>query len=240
MSQEVNDATFALMEQGLVTSASIIANSPKAEEASARIASYPQCSFGIHLNVTEFRPLTDASSLSPLLDTNGKFVSERLWEISIDSKLTAGIFEEFSAQFERLTDLGVQISHIDSHHHVHTLPRIFPVLKRIQKRFQIRKVRITKNVYGVRDKAPTALRIKKSLYNFLLKTYYRTKTTQGFTDFRLFCEYALTKEIHHKTCELMIHPGNQCYDQTEVELLRGPWRDSLGFPVRLINYRDLV
>ena len=240
MSQEVNDATFGLMDQGLVTSASIIANSPMVEEACAKIASYPQCSFGIHLNVTEFRPLTDAGSLSPLLDTNGKFVSERLWEISIDSKLTAGIFQEFSAQVERLAGLGVEISHIDSHHHVHTLPRIFPVLKRIQKRFQIRKVRITKNVYSVQDKAPIALRIKKSLYNFLLQTYYRTKTTQGFTDFKLFYEYALTKKMNHKTCELMIHPGNQFYDQTEVELLRGPWRDSLGFPVRLINYRDLV
>jgi hypothetical protein len=46
--------------------------------------------------------------------------------------------------------------------------------------------------------------------------------------------------MNHKTCELMIHPGNRFYDAAEVDLLRGPWRDSLGFPVRLINYRELV
>ncbi len=239
MNREVNEATFGLMEQGLLTSASIIANSPNVEEACANIANYPQISFGVHLNVSEFAPLGDISLLSPLLDEDGKFVSDRLWQISVDSKLTDGIYQEFCAQIERLTELGVQISHIDSHHHVHTLPRIFPILKRVQRRFQIRKVRITKNVYGIHDKAPTVLRIKKSLYNFLLKTCYQTKTTEGFTDFRLFCEYASANRMKYRTCELMIHPGNRFYDQSEVELLRSPWRDSLGFPVRLISYRDL-
>jgi predicted glycoside hydrolase/deacetylase ChbG (UPF0249 family) len=58
MSRGVNDETFDLLRLGLLDSASIIANAPYAEAAIEAAQVYPQCEFGVHLNLTQFKPLT--------------------------------------------------------------------------------------------------------------------------------------------------------------------------------------
>jgi chitin disaccharide deacetylase len=73
----INDETFALMDTGLVTSTSVIANGPAFAQAAAKIGEYPHCSFAVHLNLTAFQPLTSSSHLSPILDERGFFLSSR-------------------------------------------------------------------------------------------------------------------------------------------------------------------
>lgn len=238
-SSAVNDSSFDLMDQKLVTSATIIANGPYAQDACRMVNRYPQCSFGVHLNVTEFAPLSGRPELDRLLDRHGKFDHERTREVAIDSTLAEGIFREFCAQIQKLMSLGVNVGHIDSHHHIHTMPRIFPILKRVQKRFNIRRVRISRNLYRPDERISPGLKFKKAVYNLLLRHYYRTKTTQGFGDFTSFYQTATSQTLHHERVEVMVHPGSDLYGIDEIELLRGPWRDNLGFTVRLINYSNL-
>lgn len=134
------------MAQGCITSSTILANGPAFDNAILRIRDYPQCSIGVHLNLTEFRPLV-AGGLFPILDGEGCFAGGRIRHIPIGGQLREAIFQEWCAQIERLASLGLRPSHIDSHHHVHTIPALFPVLKRVQRRFGLRKVRITMNIY---------------------------------------------------------------------------------------------
>ena len=54
MTPETNKAIFESMEQGSVTSATLLANGPFVEEACDQLSRFPHCSFGAHLNVTEF------------------------------------------------------------------------------------------------------------------------------------------------------------------------------------------
>ena len=241
ISLEVNEAIFALMDEGLVTSATVIANAPHVEEACEHIGRHSQCSFGVHLNLTEFRPITGPRKLESLLDDRGAFVKERIRQVSLGSRVADGIYEELCAQIERLQSLGVEIGHIDSHHHVHTIPAVFRILKKVRKRFQIGKVRLTRNIYGLHEDTPRFLRGKKSIYNFLLRHYLPATTTQGFTDFKTFHECATANRIKHRTIELMVHPGysNDEYYKNEIQLLRGPWRQMLDYSVRLVSYADL-
>ena len=132
-------------------------------------------------------------------------------------------------------------------------------MKKVQKKYQIRKVRITRNIYtdglvstlgltpfalgtdpelGDHD-VSKSLRIKKSIYNLGLKHYYRTKTSDGFSGFRLFYEYAKTRRIKHRTFEVNVHPTNPYYDAGETDILMGPWHDDLDLPIRLISYHEL-
>ena len=238
MSREVNDATFHLIEDGHVTSATMLANSPLIEEACERASLFPGCSFGAHLNLTQFSPLTGPGRLAPLLDDDGNLIEERIRGVSIDSSLAEEIFDEFCAQIDSLQSLGVAVGHIDSHHHVHTIPRLFSVLKRVQKKYQIRKVRISRNIYAAHEKVSKSLLFKKSVFNFALKHYYRTKTTQGFTDFKAFIEQGTRRQIKHRTVEVMVHPGSDVYED-ESDQLAAPWNEDMKFPVRLINYRDI-
>lgn len=239
MSPKVNDAILGLLERQKITSSTLIGNSPFIEQACAEIPRFPQCSFGVHLNVTEFKPLTNSSKLAPLLDDQGRFIMNRVREVRIDTDLSEGIFEEFCSQVERVQALGVQVSHFDSHNYVTTLPRLLPVLKRVQKRFQIRKARITRNLYSPDEPAGMVLRLKKNLYNFVLRHYFSTKTTAGFSGLDLFYEVGVSKRLSHKSFEVVVHPGNDYYAPEELEILEGPWRDSLKFPVRLVNYSEL-
>src|SRR5215510_14305421 len=72
MSREVNEAIFDLMARGRVTSASLLANAPATEEAIRTIPKFPHCSFGAHLNITEYEPLCRSANLLGLLDGEGK------------------------------------------------------------------------------------------------------------------------------------------------------------------------
>lgn len=238
---EINETTFDLMSEGRVTSATMMANGPEIEAACQGARSFPHCSFGVHLNVTEFRPLSDPQHIQPLLDGEGGFAGEdRIRQISIDSALAEGIYSEFCAQIERLRALGVPVSHLDSHHHVHTIQRVFPILKKVQKQFDIRKVRISRNIYAPGQRVSAPLVAKKAVYNFFLRHYYKSLTTRGFTDFQTFYEYGTSKGVKYRTVEVMVHPGSQSYGgEGETQLLRTPWQDDLVNPVRLISYDEL-
>ena len=71
LSPEVNESIFALMARRRLTSATILANAPYWEVAVRQAAHFPWCSFGIHLNLTQFQPLSAAPGLQPLLAEAG-------------------------------------------------------------------------------------------------------------------------------------------------------------------------
>ncbi len=58
MSHEVNEATFDLLSKGRISSATMMANAPATREAATQVSKFPRCSFGVHLNLTQFEPLT--------------------------------------------------------------------------------------------------------------------------------------------------------------------------------------
>jgi predicted glycoside hydrolase/deacetylase ChbG (UPF0249 family) len=241
MSPEVNEATFALISRQIVTSATIMVNAPAFEPAVAKINRYPKCSFGIHLNVTEFHPLTTHAAFKDFLDENGNFRRENLF-IPIGPPLVHAIFCEWCAQIEKALSHGIKISHIDSHDHIHARkPQLFPCLKLIQKKYKISKVRIAKNIYSPRDPIRSkTLHYKKKVFNYAIKKFYPTITTVGFTDFTSFLEAAKHEMISHDLIELMVHPGNpeQLFID-EIALLLNPWVDELPFKINLISYNDL-
>ena len=242
MYPEANDATFELIGQGKVTSATMLANAPSIEDALQRVGNFGSCSFGVHLNITQFKPLTGPEGLRQLLGEDGMFSGyDKVRSAVRDSGLKNAVFLEFCAQIEACQSAGVEISHIDSHHHVHTILWIFPILKKVQKRFNIRRVRLTTNLFSPKNPASAPLQIKKAAYNFLLRSYVKTATTGAFADFQTFYECATASVLKNKVIEAMVHPGNIEYEgsQDETDLLRTPWEDQLRIPIELINYNNL-
>ena len=80
----LNDEIFALIELKTVTSATVIANGPAFAQAAKAIAEFPECSFGVHLNLTVFPPLRPSPQLEPILDENGS-LSPKLFKTRITS-----------------------------------------------------------------------------------------------------------------------------------------------------------
>lgn len=237
MSRAVNEATFDLMAKGRITSATLMANAPATREAAPHASKFPQCSFGVHLNLTQFEPLTAGPGARLLTGDRGQM--SRANETARPSlpRLQA-IYRELRAQIERVASLGVPISHLDSHHHVHTRPFVFPVLKQLQRRYGIRRVRLAKNFYAADRPCPGHLLWKKRAYNRALKSLYVTHTTDAFTEFLTYCRAGAARQRAAGCVELMVHPGAP-YAAEETALLESDWIARAGVPVRLISYADL-
>ena len=124
LSESVNRGVIAAHAAGVVTSTSMLVNTPGWEDAAARARSNSRLGVGLHLNLTAGRPLTRARSLS---DGSGQFrplaqFAARAWTGRIDPADVAG---ECRAQLARLQQAGVVVTHLDSHRHVHLLPRVW-------------------------------------------------------------------------------------------------------------------
>jgi predicted glycoside hydrolase/deacetylase ChbG (UPF0249 family) len=147
-------------------------------------------------------------------------------------------YRELCAQVERVAALGVSISHLDSHHHVHTRPFLFPVLKEIQRRYQIRRVRLAKNFYSADQPCRIDLVQKKRAYNWALRSVYATHTTDAFTEFLTYYRAETARKRSIRRVELMVHPGAR-YAAEETAVLEGDWLAVTDPPMRLVSYAEL-
>lgn len=241
ISPGVNQAAFALMSRGLITSATLLANGPVLEEAAVQSAHYPGCSFGVHLNLSQFQPLRPDSAFAEILDDQGHFTKKAL-TAPIGFGFLRAVLQEWRAQVKKIQTCGITVSHLDSHDHVHVRrPELFPILKLIQKEFGIRKVRITKNIYspGSPPRSSGLLRWKK-IFNYALRHLYHTITTSGFTDFQSFLDAAGEARKPYSSVELSVHPGHPAREfVAETAALQTPWQEELGIPIDLISYQKL-
>lgn len=233
----INDVIFDLMARKRVTSATLMANGPALEDAARQLRHFPGCSFGIHLNLTQFEPVSRGAGAKLLTNGDGSF-SRAIVNVRPTAAIFRAMYAELCAQVERLLALGVPISHIDSHHHVHTVPRVLPVFKAVQRRYRIPKIRISKNIYSEETPCPPHLLVEKRLYNWVLRNLVASQTTQGFTDLISFSAAARCYPIRHRTIEIMVHPGKLQLEE-ELALLESPWEETLPFPTRLISYNGL-
>jgi predicted glycoside hydrolase/deacetylase ChbG (UPF0249 family) len=240
MSEKVNKATFDLMLHRIVTSATILSNGPYVKEAIEGCKRFPDCSFGVHLNLTEFKPLSRHEGLRELLGEDGQFIGlldRDPRKVKKTRRLLSAMADEWCHQIDYLQRWGVQISHLDSHQHVHTIPFMFPVLKYIQAKYGIRKVRSTRNVYHSGAKLSSISLWAKRVYRFSLRNFYSTRTTDAFMDFCTFYERVVVEKQTWPSVEVMVHPGSGRDD--ENRLLYSNWRCLLADKINLINYKSL-
>jgi chitin disaccharide deacetylase len=238
MSQTVNEAIFDLMAKDRISSATMMANGPAMREAARHISRFPRCSFGVHLNLTQFEPLTGGPGARLLVDERGQ-MSRANERATPGLERLRAVYQELCAQIERVLSLGVRISHVDSHNHVHTRSTVFPALKEVQRRYRIRRVRLSKNFYAPdRPCSPKKL-WKKRAYNWALKSIYRTQTTDAFTEFLTYYHADAASRRSIGRIELMAHPG-AVYAAEETSILESDWIARHEGRVRLISYAQLA
>jgi predicted glycoside hydrolase/deacetylase ChbG (UPF0249 family) len=140
-----------------VTSTSVMVNMPGTAEALRRMPQLArQASFGLHLNLCEGRPLTHGTTLT---DANGAFLRKRaLAARAFTGRLSLPELEaEVAAQIGMLSDVGVRVSHLDGHKHLHQLPIVCAAVANVLPRFGIERVRITRLGSWIRVRGATML-----------------------------------------------------------------------------------
>jgi predicted glycoside hydrolase/deacetylase ChbG (UPF0249 family) len=238
ISQRVNETTFDLMSKGRISSATIMANGPASRDAARHASRFSQCSFGVHLNVTQFEPLTAGPGARLLVDQRGRMSRANEAARPSAQRLRA-VYEELCAQVERVASMGVLISHLDSHNHVHTRPFFFPVVKALQRRYGIGRARLSKNFYAADRPCPAALLVKKHAYNWALRSLYATRTTNAFTEFLTYHGADRARQRSIGCIELMVHPGAPDAE-AETAIVASDWTARADLPVQLISYAQLA
>ncbi|ABX86742.1 chitin disaccharide deacetylase [Yersinia pestis] len=111
---------------GVVSSTTAMMNSVDINHATELSAQYPALPVGMHFVLTFGRPLTAMPSLTDANGELGKWLWQRAGAGTLDLNEIA---QELECQFERFSAVfGRPPTHIDSHHHVHMLPQIYPLV----------------------------------------------------------------------------------------------------------------
>lgn len=142
-------ATIELLECGALSSASIMATMPAAEEAISYAAKHHEHSFGVHLTYVDGLKPALSKAVSSLLNDEGLFypsndVRKKALRLQLTKK---DIVEESLAQIEKVRLGGAQISHLDSHGHLHKFPSFLLALPEIKKRSGLSRVRRVQNIF---------------------------------------------------------------------------------------------
>lgn len=128
--EAVNYAIIKAFQEGIVTSTTMMVNMPGFDHAIELAKQHPELGVGVHMTMTCYKPLLDTHKT--LVDEHGYFAKDRKDEFDVDE-----LYDEFKAQIEKIKAAGIHITHLDSHHHVHTIPRLRPLIDRIANEYKL-------------------------------------------------------------------------------------------------------
>lgn len=124
MSRGITDAILIAHRHGFLTSASLMVNMPASQYAVQRLATAPNLGVGLHLNICQGKPLLPPKSVPSLVDSHGAFLPpslliRRLWRWQVVER---EVEAEFRAQIRWAIHRGLNLTHADSHRHMHIYP----------------------------------------------------------------------------------------------------------------------
>lgn len=252
----VNRAIITGHEAGVITSTTLLAGAAAAAGAAALAAAHPRLGVGLHLNLTAGQPVAGAASVPSLVDRMGDFpgIPGMLWRLSAGRAKSGELEAEIAAQINRCREMGVDPTHIDSHHHLHAHPRLRRLMARVCRAQGIDKAR----GYHMALRSPKSLCIRMASAlpageGLRAPDRFAGIEAMGGADMAAFLERELAAAGPDGALEFMCHPGYADAElarvssysaprQVELETMTtGRFREILeqkrGF--RTISFRDL-
>lgn len=228
-----NYGIIEAFNNGVVTSTTAMVNAAGIDHAASLSTACPQLAVGMHFVLTLGRPL---SAMPGLVDEKGE-LGKWIWERAEAGDLPlAEIQQELACQFTRFISLfGRPPTHLDSHHHVHMIPQIFPIFEAFAKEQGV-AIRIDRDEV---KKGELELCGAKSTEGFDSGFYGDAITQTLFLD---TLDRAMARE--ERSLEVMCHPSfidstilasKYCYPRlTELDVLTS---SSLKYAIAERGYR---
>jgi hypothetical protein len=134
-SKGVTEAILRCVDEGPITSASVLVNGPAFGDAVAAWRRRPGLRLALHLNLVEGSPLSPARDVDLLVDGAGRFRHDfvSLWRAHalspprVRARLAGQVRAELALQIDRLREAtgGAGPIALDGHRHVHLVPFVF-------------------------------------------------------------------------------------------------------------------
>jgi chitin disaccharide deacetylase len=158
----VNRGIAAAFREGILTSASLLTNTPHFDAALALVRELPGLKVGIHLTLVGGVPLLPPESVPSLAPRGGRFRSS--WRRFLPAWLAGRIRKEevraeWRAQVWRAVEQGLRPAHLDSHQHLHLLPGLRLIATDLCREFGIPRLRIIREVGPSAPEVPASRRL---------------------------------------------------------------------------------
>ncbi len=172
---------------GIVTACSIVANGREFEDAVARLRDCPSLEIGVHLTLIEERSLATGE---PMPKNWVRFLFSRRGDVE----------GELRFQVERVLAAGLPITHLNGHQHLHQLPRISRMVRRLAQEYGISYVRV------VNDRGGKRRRFLMTILNHLGD---QSRQTIGVAEAGHLTAERIVELLDHvdDVTELVAHPG---------------------------------
>jgi len=250
LTRGVNNGIVDCYKNGILRSASLLANGPELDHAVELSREHPELDLGIHLSLNDFAPVCP-EIMRDLLDGRGFFFSSYLRvikKISLIPGLGRRIQGEFRCQIEKILEKGVAPSHINSHKHLHLYPPLWKIVNGLASEYGIPYIRypverienlscLLKHKGNRRSGRKLLFFVAFFLFFTLLHRYGTSRSKKGVKSPDYFCGlYAtgflseavvsdLIKSMRPGLTELMCHPGYLDDDLKQI-------------PTRLLHSRE--
>ncbi|CAK9884524.1 MAG: Chitooligosaccharide deacetylase ChbG [Candidatus Erwinia impunctatus] len=182
-------------QHGVVTSTTALVNGAAIDHAVMLAKQFPALGVGLHFTLTHGAPQTAI----PTFSRDG-VMGKWFWDIAEKRPLPeAEIALELHHQYRRFISLfGSPPTHIDSHHHVHMTPAIFPLIadfcRTHQLALRLDRTQAQRLGYHISGLISTA--------GFSREFYGEDLTEQHFLR-----ELDLAQQHHYSSLEIMTHPA---------------------------------
>lgn len=256
--------------QGCISSTTLMAGAVGFDQAVALAGDNPGLGLGVHLTLVGEMPVAAPGTVASLVDTEGRLplaYGRFLQQFLTGNIRLSEIRRELEAQVQKVTDTGLQITHLDSHQHMHVVPGIIDIVLDIAKQFQIKAIRIPAEPIGFFGGFPSTMGrfIGRGGLSVLAAVARRKAKKAGIETTDHFYgmlagghmneAYLLNivKQLPYGTSELMLHPGlddqamTNAYGwkyhwQEEYQAVTGRWlRDCLAQEkIELIHFGELA
>jgi predicted glycoside hydrolase/deacetylase ChbG (UPF0249 family) len=127
---EVNRGIIECFQTKSISSTTLMVNAEGTQEAVDLAKTHPSLGVGLHFNLTHGSPVCEPEKIPSLVNGKGSFHSRTEFEkkIILGKILFQDIEKEFKAQLQKFDKSGLEMTHIDSHHHVHIFPSVFKIV----------------------------------------------------------------------------------------------------------------
>ena len=221
-----------------------MANMSGTEHAVELSKQMPTLAVGVHLTLTCGKPIL-GKKVSSLIRNDGNFYNLCDFEnenVKIDEN---ELYDEWKTQIDKLYSLGIKLSHIDSHHHIHTFEQTSEIAKTLSKEYNLPVRNCNKavddndinfldlcNYEPIRDMSSKYISVREKCFEII--------------------ESNILKNIEFKKSEAMCHPAfidsplleGSSFNiprVREVDILCDPYMRELinKYDIELCNYNNI-
>jgi predicted glycoside hydrolase/deacetylase ChbG (UPF0249 family) len=158
VSHSEDTASFAALDQKLITSATVMVPCPWFTEVAAYAKAHPEADLGLHLTLTaewqtyRWGPIASRALVPSLVGPDGNFYASPQ-EVAKHAKLDE-VETEIRAQIERAKAMGLAASHLDAHMHtLYATPELFGVFLKVAREYKL-PIRMARNDQPFQSRLP--------------------------------------------------------------------------------------